>query len=626
MDLRRWLPTLTLLALPVLAQGTPGDAGVAPTPVGEVEPPNVLLITVDTLRPDALGWVAGRNPTPALDELARQGFRFPGAVSPAPVTQPAHISLFTGLVPRRHGIRDNGRVLGPGSATLAEALRRHGYRTAAFVSGYPLAAEFGLDRGFDHYDDELGSGPGGSPERPAAATAAAAREWLAGAGAGPWLVWVHFWDPHDPYTPPADFSRGRDGPRGAYHGEVAYVDHTVGELRRGIAGRVLTVFAADHGESLGEHGEQTHGFFIYDSTVAVPLVFHLPGRLAPGESHAAARLVDVAPTILDLLGLPPLAADTDGVSLAPLLAGKTMEVPPALIETRRPWLSYGWSPLEALRRGTWKLIAAPRPELYDLAEDPGETVNLVRQERAKARELRDLLSAARETPAADSRSLDDPEALARLRSLGYVGAGSDPGEPPAGVADPKDRVELWNELSAALAAMERGQPAAAVAAFDAVLEKEPGNPFALSRSGAALLAAGRPAAAVPRLRRAAEIQPDDAETRYALATALTRSGDYAAAAQEWLEVVRLHPRRAEGWINLAVTLGRSGRGGEAIEALAHAVELAPERVDLRLQLVMAHHAGGDAGAAKAALRDALAAFPDLRPRIEADPFLSRLLE
>ncbi|MEE8523778.1 MAG: sulfatase, partial [Thermoanaerobaculia bacterium] len=515
MRLRRHLSALPTLLLVLSAQ--------AREPAADARPVDVLLITVDTLRPDALGWVAGRNPTPALDELARQGFRFPGAVSPAPVTQPAHTSLFTGLVPRRHGVRDNGRVLGPRPPTLAEKLRRHGYRTAAFVSGYPLAAEFGLDRGFDHYDDDLSSGATGRLERPAAATAAAVRDWLAAADAkGPWFVWVHFWDPHDPYTPPPAFAR--DGPRGDYHGEVAYVDHTVGELLRDVADRgsgkrgLLTVFTADHGESLGEHGEHTHGFFIYDSTVAVPLVFHLPGRIAPRESPAPARLIDVAPTILDLLGLPPFAAEEiDGVSLTPLLAGKAFDVPPALIETRRPWLSYGWAPLAALRQGTWKLIAAPRPELYDLARDPGEATNLVREERAKARQLRTLLLQAEKSPAADSHALDDPETMARLRSLGYVGAGSDPGEPPAGVADPKDRLDLWNALAAAVAKMERGEPAAAVAAFDAVLEKEPRNPFGWSRSGAALLAAGEPAAAVPRLRQAAKLQGDDAETRSALA-------------------------------------------------------------------------------------------------------------
>lgn len=293
--------------------------------------------------------MAGDNATPALDALAREGFRFPAAASTAPITQPAHASLLTGLVPRRHGVRDNGQVLGGTPATLAERLRAAGYRTAAFVSGYPLAAEFGLDRGFEHYDDELTTGAAGRLERPAGETTAAALAWL-GSAAEPWFLWVHYYDPHDPYEPPSGFAR--PGPRGAYEGEVAYVDAAVADLRRGAAGRtgeVLTVFTADHGESLGEHGEETHGFFIYESTLAVPLVFHLPGRVKVGESRVAARLVDVAPTVLELLGLEPLGpvggGSVDGVSLAQaLIGGAAPEPPPAYGEERRPWLSYGWAP------------------------------------------------------------------------------------------------------------------------------------------------------------------------------------------------------------------------------------------------------------------------------------------
>ncbi len=568
----------------------------APPPEEARIPTNVLLITVDTLRPDALGWVAGKNTTPAIDALAAEGFRFPAASSPVPITQPAHASLLTGLLPRRHGVRDNGQVLGPGPATLGERLGGAGYATAAVVSGYPLAAEFGLDRGFDHYDDQLTAGEGGRYERPAAETTAAALAWLA-AVAEPWFLWVHYYDPHDPYAPPAEFAR--PGPRGAYDGEVAYVDAAIGELRRGLAatGPVLTVFAADHGESLGEHGEETHGFFIYESTVAVPLLFHLPGQIKPGESPGAARLVDVAPTALALLGQPPLAAvagaAADGVSLAGFLAAAgDRELPPAYVETRRPWLSYGWSTLRAVRQGSWKLIAAPRPELYDLAADPGEERNLVDLERPTARRLRNLLLAAEEPPGLSSEALADPEAMARLRTLGYVGAGTARGEPTAGLADPKDRLDLWNALSEAQTLLDRRHWAAAVERFDAVLEQEPENPFALSRSGAALVAAGDLTAAVPRLERAVAQSPDDTETRTALARALTGAGKWAAAAVQWMELARLRPRKVDAWVNLAVTLGRSGQGEEAIGALERAVELAPERGDLRTQLAFTHHAAG----------------------------------
>ncbi len=587
-----FLTAAVTVCLPVAVKALPAaqSPGQPPSPST-----NVLLITVDTLRPDALGWVAGEPSTPVIDRLAAEGFRFPAAVSPAPVTQPSHASILTGWIPRRHGVRDNGQVLGSSPATLGEHLRQHGYRTAAFVSGYPLVAEFGLDRGFDHYDDRLDSGSGGRLERTAGETTDAALAWLASAPTptpAPWFLWVHYYDPHDPYVPPKPF--GGSDLRAAYEGEVAYVDQEIGRLRDQLRSTVpvLTVLTADHGESLGEHGEQTHGFFIYDSTQVVPLVFHYPGHLEPAESAAGARLVDVAPTILDLLRLPPLPGELDGVSLGPLLAGETQTVPGAYLETRRPWLSYGWAPLRAIREGGWKLIAAPTPELYDLANDPSESVNLVQRERRRARELQATFRRAEARPAVHAHSLADPDAMTRLAALGYTGAGAEPGEPPPGLADPKDRVEQWNLLSEAMLLVEQEQHAAAVIVFDKVLEQEPENPFALSRSGAALNAAGQPKDAVVRLLRAVEFTPGDPETRSVLAGALSRLGRNAEATEHWLELVRLRPRKVSAWVNLATSLGRGGKSDEALRALEHAADLAPDRTDLRVRLAFLQHAAG----------------------------------
>src|SRR5262245_31595548 len=238
---------------------------------------NVLLITIDTLRPDALGWIGGVNETPALDRLAAGGFRFRHAISPTPLTLPAHTSIMTALVPRRHGVRDNGQVLGDGIPTLADTLRARGYTTAAFVSGYPLRALFGLDRGFDAYDDRLPLGREGWLERRADDTTAAALAWVRTART-PWFLWVHYYDPHDPYDAHPEFPR--HGPRAAYDSEVAYTDHAVGNLLQALeATPALTVLAGDHAESFGEHGEWTHGFFLYDTTVVVPLVVHWPGHV-----------------------------------------------------------------------------------------------------------------------------------------------------------------------------------------------------------------------------------------------------------------------------------------------------------------------------------------------------------
>jgi arylsulfatase A-like enzyme/tetratricopeptide (TPR) repeat protein len=581
--------------------------------------PDVLLITVDTLRPDALGWVEEGRHTPAFDTLARQGFRFPAAVSPAPLTLPAHTSIMTGLVPRRHGVRANGQLLGTAVPLLAEQLRSQGYTTAAFVSGFPLSAAAGLDRGFDHYDDHFDQdsarGAAHGTERRAATTTAAALRFMAQAE-GPWFLWVHYYDPHDPYEPPSEFRR--PGLRGAYDGEVAAVDHAFGQLRSGldrIAQRPrLTVFTADHGESLGEHGEATHGFFLYESTMAVPLVIHFPGHLTAGESRVAARLVDVTPTILQLLGLPDLAAGLDGVGLGHLMGDKAWLQPPAYIESRRPWRSYGWSPLRAIRLGFWKLIVAPHPELYNLEDDPGEEHNLLTEQRAVARDLASLLKTIEERPTLQPTSTTtatttatttvDAETLARLRSLGYTGGPGQSREPPADAADPKDRIAQWNALGTAEQLLSEGQPQSALKKFDEVLKEDPKNPFALARSGAALLTLGRAEEAIPRLENAAKFQPNHAEIRRDLAQALTAARHLDGAVEAWMEVTRLEPRNPETWVRLGNILGAAHQPAKAVDAFTRATELAPERPDLEIRLGFAQHAAGQLAASIASLEHA----------------------
>ena len=567
----------------------------ASSPPSTSQRANVLLITLDTLRPDALGWVAGRNATPVIDRIAAEGVRFAAAVAAVPLTHPSHSAIMTGLLPRRLGLRDNGQVLPKGPATLAEVLRGRGYATAAFVSGYPLDSAFGLDRGFQVYDDTLtrAGGAEGDLERPAPATAAAAAAWLRSAPR-PWLAWVHFYDPHYPYEPPPEYRR--PGPRGAYDGEVAYADHAIGAVLAAVqeagAGDVLTVFAGDHGESLGEHGEGTHGFFIYESTVRVPLIVRFPGHVAPAASAAPARLLDVTPTVLDLLGLPPLPG-LDGTSLGPILAGRQTPAEPAYLETYQPWLSYGWSPLRAVRHRGFKLIDAPRPELYALDADPGEERNLIAAEPARAAELRRLLDQAVALPAVSSATLTDTDALARLRALGYTGAGAVPSEPPIqGLRDPKDGREFRDLLTQGDLLLRRGDFAGAIARFAAVLAKDPDNRFALHRSGLALLDQGDLPRALQRLRRAAQLEPDQPEVRIALAEALDRSGQHAAAIEHWQEAARLQPRRAEVWAGLGSALGRSGKPAEAVAALAHAVELEPRDPRLLARLAFAEHAAG----------------------------------
>ncbi len=382
----------------------------------------------------------------------------------------------------------------------------------------------------------------------------------------------------------------------------------------------LTVFAGDHGESLGEHGEGTHGFFVYDSTVLVPLIFHFPGttrfpgRVPIGSSAAGVRLIDVTPTILDLLRIPLDAAaaeQLDGRSVVALFRGDRAPgtppaAEPAYVETYQPWLSYGWSPLRAMRAEGWKLIDAPRPELYDLRADPGERHDRFADSPEEARRLGVLLRQVQQTagPPRPAAPVADAEALARLRSLGYLG-GSTPGaEPPAqGLRDPKDGAAVRELLTQGDELLRRGEARAAAIRFESALEQDPDNRFALQRSGVALLELGQLLRALARLEKAVRLGPDQPEARWALADALGRSGRMRESIAQWEEVVRLQPRRAEAWANLGSALGRAGKEREAAAALARAVERSPRDADLLARLAFAEFGAGDAEGAVRHLRE-----------------------
>jgi arylsulfatase A-like enzyme/Tfp pilus assembly protein PilF len=622
-----------------------GACGIPCAGAASAARPNVLLVTVDTLRPDALGWIGGTNETPALDALAREGLRFRAAVSEVPLTLPSHTSIMSALLPRHHGVRDNGQVVARGLPLLAERMKAAGYETGAFVSGYPLRKVFALDRGFDRYEDTLPVGNEGWTERPAPATTAAALEWVRQRKA-PWFLWVHYYDAHDPYTPPRAFFR--PGPRGAYDGEVAFVDASIAKLRAGLPGppeQVLTVATADHGESLGEHGEAAHGFFVYDATILVPLVLHWPGRIASREGGEHPRLIDLAPTILDLLGLPPLPS-VDGVSLRPLTEGRAQEIPPAYVETMQPWISYGWSPLKALRTSALKLVEAPRAELFDLAADPRETRNVLAGRAEAAFSLRRGIAKVEARPEAGSQAADDPEVMERLRSLGYVGGGALPGPPTGALADPKDRLKEKELCSQGEALLRASRFDEALVRFESALALDPRNRYATLRSGMAYLKKNDVARAVPRLEAAVRADPQQAEARYALADALTRADRNEEAVQQWLETTRLQPRRAAAWSNLGTVLSRVGRKKEAIAAFAEAVRQEPDNAQLLANLGLAQHWAGDEPAAaaafvelarvhvragrrdeaRAALERARAADPRALERIHADPELRPLLQ
>ena len=438
-------------------------------------PLNVLLVTLDTTRADRLGAYGWQDAeTPHLDALASRGTLFRQAYAHVPLTAPSHASLFTGLLPPGHGMRDNGTyVLDSRFAVLPERFRSAGYATAAVVSAFVLDRRFGLGRGFESYDDRL---PGSDADRTgdpsersvrAEATIDKAIAWLKRADSRPRFLWVHVYDPHFPYDAPEPFgSRHRDRP---YDGEIAYMDAQVGRLLDAASAGArpwLRVVTADHGEGLGDHDELTHGYFVYRETQRVPLIVSLPGRVPSGrEVGSIVRSVDIAPTILELAGLPPLP-DVDGRSLVPLLAGRASDEPrPAYLESFHPRIWWGAQELLALRTRKWLYVEAPRPELYDVDADPGERTNLAASQ-PDVREVLRLQLRTYATPGAPlgAQTRPDGDAASRLRSLGYLGSGAPDDAGGRDLPDAKDNGPL-------LAAVSEGQELRVQGKFDEALSR-----------------------------------------------------------------------------------------------------------------------------------------------------------
>ena len=489
--------------------------------------PNVLLVTIDTLRADHVGSYGHADAsTPTMDALARRGVRFETSVVHAPLTGPSHASILTARTPLGHGFRNNsGYVLPPQIRTAAEDFRDAGYRTAAFVSAFPLDRRFGLNRGFETYDDRLprGNDRRRTPyvERFADATTDAALHWLETAGAAPpagsapWFLWVHYYDPHAPYEPPADLAaRFRQSP---YDGEIAFVDRELARLfggldARGEISRTLVLLTADHGESLGEHGEGTHGIFVYDATLRVPWIMAGPGIAAGRVSRTVARSIDLLPTLADYAGLPP-RKDVEGRSLRQAADGREMPDEPAYAESLYPELELGWAPLHAWRTASVKYIKAPRAELYDLQKDAAETTNRAAEDPARVENLNRTVEAALKTPTPSAPAASvDPETAERLRALGYASGGRVSRTAGVALKDPKDGVRLLPRLNRGMSAA-RTEPAIAITELTAVLAEDPGLFMARRTRAVAYAAAGRHDLAIADLRRLekeGQLTPEDA--------------------------------------------------------------------------------------------------------------------
>jgi choline-sulfatase len=603
---RRQLARILLAAAALLAGSCTAQQ---PLP----EPERIVLVSIDTLRADRLGaygWE--RAHTPTLDGLAAGGVLFERAVSPVPLTLPSHTTLMTGLEPPRHGVRHNSIYRVPDDLpTLAEGLRGRGYATAGFVAAAVLERSFGLARGFDHYDDTAGAGTAGGigyAERPADEVADAVLAWLDEAP-DRFFLWVHFYDPHAGYEPPPGFALAGPTP---YDGEIAFADHQLGRILGAVDERfgadgTLVVATSDHGEGLGDHYEISHSYSLYAGTQNIPLLMRGPG-VPPGlRLPDVVSLSDLAPTLLELAGAPELEAD--GRSLVPLLRGGALAERAAYSETLAPRFDFDWSPLLGLRTREWSYVRAPKPELYDLALDPGEAENLAAQREDVVADLDAELAARLEGARVAPGARLEGELREQIESLGYVvPQASSPDRRLDEIygPDPKDRAPQLVAFQGAERLLRANRPAEALAALEAAWPEHPGRYFHLARAAAAF-EAGHPTLAEASARSAQQMRPSS-DAAALLGMALEAQGKSGAARGAYLEALSLGPSP-----HAEVGLGRMAEAaGRPDEAERHYVNVLAHSHEARWRLAALEIRRGNGAAASAhleALPEAVLAAP-----------------
>jgi arylsulfatase A-like enzyme/Flp pilus assembly protein TadD len=620
------------------------------------DPPNVVLITIDTVRADHLGCYGYKLiETPNLDALAAAGVRFTNAYTPVPITLPAHSVMLTGTYPMRTGMHDfSGNRLNSSQPTLATLLHAKGYATGAVVGSAVLDSRFGLNRGFefyyDHFDfSRLDEKNIDAMMRPGGEVVDRALSWLDSKQQEPFLLWVHLYDAHHPYNPPPPFlQKYRTHP---YDGGIAFVDAQVGRVlaylkAKGIYDRTLIVVAGDHGEGLGEHGEKTHGFFIYDSTLHVPLIFKLPSGMGQLKSvvNDSANLADLLPTVLEITGAGK-PKEVQGRSLLPSMAGKPDGTPAEnYAETYLPRIHFNWSELRGIRYRQYHFIDAPRPELYDLSADPHELKNLYAAQRAVANEMRKRLGQfiTQFTPASGEKTAEttglDPALMERLKSLGYVAVagGGDEVLSDRRLADPKDRVQVYELVSDALADSQRGKYAqsiqklqqaekaekdslpvhyllalnyyrqndfsTAISEFQIVLKLSPDYTLANYYLGLSYTHAGDWDHAIDSFHRTLELDATNFSAAYNLGAAYLKKGKVEDAEVALRQAVKINPGYAQAHEALGELLLYNGKLDDAIASLRTALEITPGYAKAREVLVKALQANGQDREAEEELR------------------------
>ncbi len=570
------------LSVVVVAASMTSTLAAAASPSAK---PDVYLITIDTLRADHVHCYGYQGvKTPALDELAKNGIRFSAAFTPSPITNSSHTSILTGLLPSHHGVTDFAVPLAADRDTLAESMKEAGYQTAAFIGAVILDSKAlapGLDHGFDFYDNFPGQSKSkerwGRLERRGLDVVGRAEKWLTSHPSRARFVWVHLYDPHDPYEPPPPYSQTYK--TNLYDGEVAYADSALGHFLSFLkaGGRYensVIVVVGDHGEGLGEHHENTHGIFLYDSTTHVPLIVKLPGESQKERVvDAQVRTTDILPSVLDLVGVkaPPRL---DGQSLMPLLNGSETDERVAFAETEYP-LRFGWAPLRSVRAQGVKFIEAPRPELYLLQADPKEESNHYQPWDKKVQELRGMLADLKsEQPRRTSAASVGQGTIDELKALGYLGpadAGSSTDVPePSLLPDPKDKIEQQNLLHSAMMASEDDRTDDARAALEKVLQLDTNSAIALRQLGELELRAANYAKAGEYLKRARAVDADDPSLAFHEGEALEKAGDLAGARDALEASLKLTPTQ----LDARLLLGTVYLGLEQPKAAADQFEAA----------------------------------------------------
>ena len=582
---------------------------------------NVLLVTIDTLRGDALGCYGGPARTPNIDRLAAEGFRYDFAHAQATLTRPSHASILTGLYPYEHGVRDHsGYRLKPGTSTIATLMKQQGFATGAFVGAVPLERRFGLDGGFDVYDDRFGRTGNNSDfslaERPAGEVVASALKWI-GAQQGRWFAWVHVFDPHAPYAPPPPFDREYAGR--LYYGEVAYTDQALGPLldaARSSSRPTLVVLTGDHGEGLGDHGELTHGLFAYESTLRVPLIVAelgsdrgSAGVKPQGEvSHAPVRHIDIVPTILAAVGAPA-PAELRGRSLLDDRNRPRDEDVASYFEAMSAMINRGWAPLSGVIGGREKYIDLPAPELYDLEKDPHEQTNLAERNVDRRHVLEARLQEFHAAPPGERYS-ESPEVAAQLQSLGYVSGSAPRKARYTADDDPKQLIELdqwiqqgieaWQHgrhdeafeiyrrviakrpsmaigyRNLALLQWQRGDARGAIATLEQAFHADAVEPGMATQLGSYLAEAGRPADAIALLRPLAAATPADPDALNALGIAYARANQPDASSATFQRALLENPENVQALENIGTLELQRGNLPGARDALQKAAAIDPK--------------------------------------------------